>query len=371
MSKKVIRNPKKVAVFSLKFPPELGVATFRISAFCKVLMDFGYSVSVYTKSTGNNSNFLSEYVNGIRKWKINGKSKSSISLSYFLGALKVIFSDTSTVIITGSPFYYFLLTPFLRIFGVSVILDFRDPWALRPEFDVGRTAKLMESVAIKYADKCIFVNDFVLKSYGSVYGSESKKFFVVENGYFPLDLSSVEIDKSTFDKVRDFLASRTCVVYSGRVYYRDIRPFLEFLRSNIDNICLLKIGPKEPEFERLVDEMGCRQSVYNAGFVSYEVAQKMVSEFSDINLVITSDFDWEASTKIFDGLPVKKPTLALAPPQSYASYVLRFTDSGLTCKNTVEEIAPAFHRIVNREFTFDNCEKYSRENQASKILDFV
>src|SRR5690554_5145954 len=128
----------KVAVFSKSFPPSLNVSSFRISAYCKAMLDDGWDVSVFT-DFAHGDNFLKKYVSGADVHYSSSKSNLTSFLFYLFSAIKIIASRKySCVFITGGPFYYFLMAPLFRIFKVRVILDFRDPWCLRPEVNSKR-----------------------------------------------------------------------------------------------------------------------------------------------------------------------------------------------------------------------------------------
>jgi glycosyltransferase involved in cell wall biosynthesis len=274
---------------------------------------------------------------------------------------------------TGSPFYYFVLTPIFKVFGIKVVLEFRDPWCLRPEVSLKRykLLRVVESMAIRFADSVIFVNDFVLDFYKKVYPNQRKKFEVIENGYFSLSNSKEEseLDFEVNEKVKHFLTkSRTevVVIFSGKLIYRDITPFFRFLKKK-NNVFLLKTGPKEERFCQLVKDYGLEDKILDLGLLSYTDCMFLMKKYGDFNLLITSSYLWEATTKVFDGIQLKVPTLALTPVNSYAHQVLLKTDSGLRSENTAESITSTFRDIMSRDFTFKAHHQYERSCQAEKL----
>ena len=176
-----------VLIVSPHFPPATLAGVHRARHMAKHLTEFGWKPIViraseehYTESLDPAlAELVPDYVTQIRTAAFPAKLArrfgiGDIGLRAFFHIKESLAQAIRThkpkvIFITGSPYYPFLLTSWVKgTFGIPVVLDFQDPWvsydgALRPKLSKGGIAHLLatvlEPIALKDASFVTSVSD--------------------------------------------------------------------------------------------------------------------------------------------------------------------------------------------------------------------
>lgn len=357
-----------ILIFSHVLPPYFGVGTFRISSLISEMVKQGHSVTVITSiPEANNGTFLDKLTVGARRDLIrSNSSKARVVYEYLKKAIYYKKKNIDVVLFTGSPFFYFPISMVFKHVGIKVILDFRDPWVLRPEFNdfKYKFLKVFEYISIKSSTTCVVVNEYVKDMYVNKYPQYSNKFHVVENGYFS-EVTN-EINTNVVEK-KDVIN----LIYAGKFGIRNFMPLVKLLEEN-NNYILTYVGDPEKNFVDCINEHKVAvNKIKILGKCSYESTLEIIKK-ADIAILITSGEDWEPTTKIYDYLSMQTPVIAINATQTgYVNKVLVETNSGVICDNNMDSIKKAILLCESEVFSFDNIEKYEREKLSENYMKLI
>lgn len=361
----------KITVFSDTFYPSKSVSSFRIKGFVDALSE-EYLLDIYTSQQdavhhSSNVNFITNKHISHKAFKLFFYMFSTLFI-----ILKSFGEKNKIILMTGSPFFYFLLAPIYRVFQYKVILDFRDPWFLRPEIKPSWYIKHFEKIAIKFSTISIFVNCIVKDSYSTYYEKYYNKFFVIENGYFDYELPKENIESILIDYKIDFqkLSNYNNIfVYAGKFSYRKYQNLFEALKSHQTSL-FLKIGDDEPEFQAFVAE-NCIENIDFVRQMTQVEYFSLAKAFNMINVVITSEYPWEASTKVFDSFVTKNRILAITPKNSYVDNLVSKNNLGVTCRNDLNNLNNAIYDVLDFSSDIEGNRDYLRTNLSRKLIELL
>ncbi|RLB06071.1 MAG: hypothetical protein DRG83_01205 [Deltaproteobacteria bacterium] len=332
----------KVLVITYHFPPDGDVGAFRVSKFVKYLREFGWDISVITVSPKYHKYSNPELLRDVSGIKIihtrrlrkprflKGFNEQGFYWLPFL--LIAIFKEIyrfapDIVFFTGRPFIHWIIAPFLKsLFGISYVLDFRDPWRFNPyrpkTYRLVIPASIIERLAVKGASAIIHVTEYAAELYIKAYSEiPSKKFHVIYNGFDPDDFKNLPspIKFSNFD-----------IVYTGSFgTFRNPQPFLEALSRLIvedqmspNSIRFIWVGSPEKRIIELIETMGLFKFCEIVGYKPYREALRYISG-ANVCLIVAGNNPYEPTTKIFDYMGLKKPILALIGAKGFIYNVLK------------------------------------------------
>lgn len=185
---------------SLLFEPDTSVSSKRTSFWAFYLAQF-YQVDIVTSSLSATN--ISPYQNIDSKVSISIVPKKTSAIYWvvkvFLCILKKLNKyGRQVIILSGGPFEIFLMSPFLRVLGFKIILDFRDPFADNLRFN-DKWFKIFLKRVLQYF--------FILSSSSVVTVNESlalklkskKEVIIIPNGFAEYEqLNTGQLEPNTF-----------------------------------------------------------------------------------------------------------------------------------------------------------------------------
>ncbi|CAA6826927.1 MAG: Unknown protein [uncultured Sulfurovum sp.] len=347
----------KLLIIAYYFPSFAEVGVVRVAKFAKYLKKEGRDITVLTvkeKYYQTTNDSYSQDVEGIKTIRtsrvptilpgINEEGFYWAPALFFYLVYQMLFNRPEVVYLTGGPFYHWILAPFIKLFGVEYILDFRDPWKLSPYvvrkngFFGSLTSRLetfIERFAIKYAKTVINVTNQATEMYRAEYPEFSEKFVTITNGFDPDDFTDIEaLTVSKFD-----------IVYSGKFgTFRDVRPFFEAFKKIIeenqlspDDIRFVWVGREEKHIVESIKRIELENYVSMLGFLPYKENLRYIKG-SKIALLIAGEHPYEPTTKIFDYMALQKNVLGVTDADGFVSETLTAYPLGKHSNNSTDNI---------------------------------
>lgn len=260
-------------------------------------------------------------------------------------------------------------------FGLPWIADFRDPWIHGPHYEApfwrrSIDAKIERRV-VEQADALTVVSQFIKSIFTNAYPASASKFHVLYNGF---DEDDLKVSQPVED-------SRFRMVYAGSFYGGRRSPLGLFRAMSIlrneglirpETFVLQLIGGKEDAITRMAAECGVEDLIDFAGMKSYQ--ECLAHQMSANVLVALTATDalsrGEMTTKLFEYLAVRKPILALAPPDFELAETVRSFHAGEAFHpNDAEHIAAWLRKTLEGQLPAldGNIEALSRRS-GTKIL---
>lgn len=257
---------------------------------------------------------------------------------------------------TGNPWTSFLVGKALaRRFGVPLIVDFRDPWTLSPQYGLfsssflSRKAKRLERAVCRAAARIVLNTEELRVRFCTDYPEFSGKCVAITNGFdetAPLSPPPPAGQRGA-DRQSGADGSVLELCHFGAVYGdRSPKPLLQAVRQLLDErrvraetLRLRFIGTwdvKDPECEELV------AGLEKLGVVSREAPiprraclQQMAR--SRVLLVLQAGFPLQIPAKIYEYIAVGRPLLVIGGSGATANLVAKHR-LGLCCENDLQAI---------------------------------
>lgn len=353
----------KILIIAPYFPPDEGVGTLRIMSLSKYLINKNYFVSVLTNK--KNTSVPSCYAVNIYEVNVNSIEKISNLKKFWKYEREyaevfnkiAIKNKYDVVIITGGPFYTFLLSIEAKKMNIPCILDFRDPWVFdfRGFQDIISPSKILkrilyfplERISINHATAVVTVTKGWLKKFRLLYPKNKNKFFLIANGYDDEKLKNLKLQNKTENNTNEI----TLGVF-GKLFYYSNHLSLKFLKAfkNVyeinKNIRIYQVGSREENTDMFLNKVGLNTDIiYSTGFLKYEDGMNELNKI-DVFLIIDSRKD-ALGTKIYDYIYIGKPIIYIGPRQSALASLIREYGNGFIC-NTKSEIVRVLYTIICR-----------------------
>lgn len=374
--------PKKVLVVSYFTPPFGEVGSVRITKFVKFLSQFGHPLKLLTvnekyysrKALNDESLKDIKDISIIRtrtlpKFLTNVNEEGFYWLPFlFVELIKECLKNKPDVIFfTGGPFYHWILAPIVKlIFNVDYILDFRDAWSLNPykrradSFFSKMNKKMecfFEPFIIEHSKIAIHVTSQATELYRKKYPKYYNRFITITNGYDPDD----------FYNIQKKILTNFSIIYSGKFgSFRNAKPFLLAFKRfvtenhlNSNQAQFIWIGKPEEHVEKIINDLGIYSHVKLLGFKPYKENLAYING-SDVTLLIAGNHPYEATTKVFDYLALKKPILAIVEVEGFLTETLRQVQHAFLVRNREDDI----HNIILELYT-----KSKANNSGSLVIN--
>lgn len=387
-------NTMNILLINHKFPPDQGVATFRVAKFAKYLTEFGCDVHVLTMNNGHSEvtklpeedsivksitrvNPLSDWVpivkTSVNRW-IPPMIRRAIKLINYKNIDVVLHSAPPRIPLTGC-------LPIKHLTDTPYIIDLRDPFYTE---NVGTTGdwseksksnstyykilKFLEPRVLNCASRIILNNEQMREIYSTKYPVSADKMEVVHNGFDPDDFSGVEPRHN----------ENFQIVFPGK--FRDdmrwfLRPFSKFVKKRKDVIFThygrIDYG-KAPEVKSVVDELKLMNHVEFEGYVDKkEVLGTAMS--ADIGLAVSRPGDrTHVPTKVYDYIGCNIPILGVDDGSSGMRNLLKSFQNGHILNRYEEEAI--YSTLVslynNAPLKLDDkqlASKYTRRNLTKQL----
>jgi glycosyltransferase involved in cell wall biosynthesis len=215
-----------------------------------------------------------------------------------------------------------------RITGLPWVGDFRDPWSLAPQFNpyasgFKRVAdRWVENLIYKHADRCIFVNeDMIRETLWNFSGLSSDRCVHIPNGFDSEDFDySVPVGKSWIR-----------ITYAGRLGFgRSLEFFLGCVEKMLEAELQLK-DVLRLEFAGEIDEhnrsllSGFRfcEIIRVHGILPVKECNRLLCASTLLLVIISAEENRYGSTtcKILNYIGSRRPILLVSPPGPAATFV--------------------------------------------------
>ncbi len=318
----------------------------------------------------------------------------------FLVAIKVIRKEKIDLIFSTSPNPEALIIGlFLKLLtGKPLICEYRDRWTNQPFiFENSIFHKkiniLLERVLVKRSDSIIVVSELMKEALiGNENGQYNHKIHVIFNGYDKDDFKDVKNEessnyRSTFNinYVGTWGQSTTPMFFLAAL--KELITKYKYLNNKIkvNFIGEVKWDPvlKDKIFSYIKDNH-LEEVVIWEKYLPHKEALRYLLSADLLLLIVGIDkqkpafYRYRVLAKLFEYLYVKKPIIALVPPDGETARIIRECNAGkIINPESVDKIASAIHKMYHdwREnklhYNFNDREivKYDREKQVKQLVD--
>ncbi|PMK05025.1 hypothetical protein [Vibrio sp. 10N.261.55.A7] len=342
----------KILLVNYHYHPSKTVAAARVSFWAKTLSK-KHEVYVLT----NEKSCAAQYDEKVKCIGHIFKSFPS-SINFFWG-FNILYSLLTNIrrydciLLSGSPFLYFWVTPILRLFSKKIILDYRDPYAQNPLHPKGRIINYVRSTFEKIVNFCatdvITVNRVCANL---IYAKDVK---VIDNGFDNTQFDIVNEKYIDYDSPISFF-------YGGKFSTsRSIEPLLRYLGEKA------KLNLYSP------DSIS-HPHINNYGLVSYKEFIENAMQY-DIAILLVAGFDFESTTKLFDYMAMRKPIVIISATGKVSSVMLEYLsdypfllwNSEMDFGHSLQNLLHAHNRFIYEEF---DVSRYSRTS-TTKLLELL
>lgn len=378
-----------VLLIALYFPPAAGIGTFRITKFAKYLKKLGYEpviVSPNRKYYTNLDDTLLDDLKGIKRYEIDLiEDNSKLEKRFYhslIQEMDKIYSEIgfSKAIITGGPFYYLKIGPFLnKRYGTKYIADFRDPWSLQKTIDGNvfqklknivykRIARMIEKSIFKYSSYITVVNETMKEEYSTVFPKYNNKIFTLPNA----------IDLEDYTSIEPYNFSDRVILYTGKFStssgFRDPTNFFLALKKINGNmkqpIKFVHVGGVEQEVVDIVKTLKCDSFVDFYGSMPYKDTISYCKG-ADILLILSTKERCEQTGKIYDYLGCYGKILAVTNKNNEIYKVCRKYDISVANPESVHDIEDNIKKLLDTDNIKYNDDFDTREKETKNLIKLL
>jgi glycosyltransferase involved in cell wall biosynthesis len=293
------------------------------------------------------------------------------------------------VVATMPPFTCGLIAnSFFRKSGVPYVLDYRDGWISNPYLPelpkiLANRHRRAESALLNNAAGVVFVNPSLRQVYSDAFPALSaKQTCVIRNGFDPADFNWLA---SATGRNPKFTLGFMGTIYSQGNVPETLLDALAMLKKREADLAhrlqIVFLGKWTPEFEVLVAQKGLDELVKFMHYRPHREALAIAKDFDALALAVDSRQSGSRALtpgRIYEYLALKKPILAMCPPESEVAEIVQLTHAGEAVEyHNRERIAATLQKwLKNRDalpniFTFRNIEQFNRKVQSEAFWQFI
>lgn len=328
---------KVVALLSYCLPPQFNSGTHRPLSFIKYAKGNNWKIFAITNSNVSETRseagqqLFKEVPSGVAilqfsdrfgdtSWRftpeLDGGFKNALSLT-IKGLREFKYRRPSLILASSPPFYFAVSGLFLsKIFGIPLVLDYRDEWTLCP-FDFTSKTKFdrwFEKRCIKHASSIFYTTKSHLNTHKNFFNIPSNKQKLIFNGW---EESSKDIRPKNISKPDEQIK----ISYIGRLSgHVEPLPFISLLSKIIAKCPLLKnkvvlefVGEKSNSIEDSLNEV-MRQDLgfklISTGQVSKTDAVQLMYDSDYLLMLCNTDLVSYIPGKLYDYLSSYVPVIA-------------------------------------------------------------
>lgn len=302
----------KLLLIAYYFPPHRLVGSFRAAGFHRYLPEHGWETHVLTATAAADPAASDPSVTRLPEVppsRLPGlKDPSAAWADHHRAAIASLIERVKpdAVLMTGGPFLYFKLGPWIRRrFGLPVVLDYRDPF-LNPRHPAralrDAVARFLESRWNARAAAILIPTERMREL---VRAPRSVPVHVVENGFDDAALEGLPAASPA-------RASQRTFVYTGKLYEKASPiPLLRALKEVSESGAasrLLHLGePSEDAQAQARDE---DLPLVALGQRSYAESLQAIRD-AEVAVILSEGHRFEATTKVYDYIALGKPILGV------------------------------------------------------------
>lgn len=323
---------KNVLLASFYFSPFADVSTVRAGKYCKFLPQHQWKPTVLSVDKRYYGRKIVEGASGgLESSDLILLPYIKIPMAQTLASLLYPFfilyfaianrKQFDAVILIGSPFHPFIITPILtRLLRLPTILDLRDSWSYNFGFDgthvkdVGLWKRIksrlylsIERLAFKHASFVAFATPVLKDEYSQLIPEYQSRYHVIYNGFDEDDFSG--INPISVVKEKSIILAGKFYIYTPEA----VKYFFETL-AETDGLKFIYIGNEIEVLRAEAISAGCEDKVVLMPYQPYEKVLQIIAG-SDYCL-LSNGVANGLGTKIFDYIALSKPTLCIVPQDS-------------------------------------------------------
>ncbi len=286
------------------------------------------------------------------------------------------------IYVSCSPFSAAIIGVCLKILtGKKLVLDFRDPFALKSIsfYKKNKFSRMvnesLENWFLKHADMLVLTTEETRQAYNEQYPRFASKTFTVHNG---IDRELLPENISKYDKFT--------MMYGGNLYFfalnnRCIFEALAMLKKRgaitRDSFQFLYYGVDKRQVENLAREWDVEDLVIARGGIPH---WQLLGALSKSHVQLLRIIKPMISTKLFEGIALNTPFLAVIPPGEVHDIITRYSPASLVVnEESAVTISGAIQAIMDsygKKTTVDNrlaefMAAFSRENLTLKLKSLM
>lgn len=311
-----------------------------------------------------------------------------VPLTTLKGVRMIRKNSIDAIYVSSTPFTGSLVGVFLKkLTKKPLILDFRDPYmvGISNYADMTRIRRLanrwFEKLFLRHADLFFVTSEETRQAYIREYPWVEEKAFTIYNGFDPV--SSLDGLERKFDKFS--------IIYTGQFYtygpnhqlYTDMFfKALAHLKSagdiSAENFQFLFYGNEYEYIEETASRYGVNDLVNARSRVPY---QEVLESVSRAHLMLLRIVKLMISTKLFEGIPLNIPFLAIIPhgeveeiirEYSPGSYIVTEEGSHLEVAAAIKDAMMKYRdNQIPANRVDDFLARYTRENMTLKLMRIV
>ena len=326
MNEKLRRmSEPNILIINHTFPPEQGVATYRVSKFAKYLSELGWNVFVLTRDNNVSTN-IGENIPGVKvkRDKIESENNRLLNSPELLWSRPLISSavdminehDIDVIFHSAPEFIPLCSLPVIkRKTSVPYVVDLRDPWSVGPSFSSddlrGKLYDILtfiaEPIVIGESSLMVANTPNMNRIYSEKYDQQSEKFHTLTNGF----------DEEIFDKEKRCNSEHFRIIYPGK-FRTDMSELFQAYEKFIagkNDVRFDHFGKKSGDiFKQVVEvtrELNIEDTIFFNGYVSRD---RVISEMmnADVGIAVTRPNDpTHVPSKIYDYLACHLPIVCI------------------------------------------------------------
>ena len=264
---------------------------------------------------------------------------------------------------------------------IPVFLDLRDPWTINPY-------KIHPTPVHAYLDRrsersaISGINNFI-SAYQSTLDHFDKyidnftpdKAILIPNGFDIEDFIGLEPEPLP-------VRGKFNLGFSGTFYSHLNNPrylflALRLLREAGYDVHFHHVGSSIYDISKPAKKYNIQNQVHKWSYQEHKKCLQILKSMDALCIILDERIkhaDKTVGGKLYEYLGLKKPVLAMVPREGEAAKIINETNSGIVCSSIdVTQICQAVKQIITgqRIFTFEDIERYSREEQALQLKSFL
>ncbi len=276
-----------------------------------------------------------------------------------------------------------------KLLGIPFVLDFRDAWTGNPYLPQvsrwhQRRQERLERRTLRAAAGIVFVNPALQAHYLSRFPEiERIPHRTIRNGYDPDDFPATLPGSAA-------PGARFQMVILGTIYSQGNRPltFLEALgqlraeQPDLpDRFQLRLIGKWSPDFREQANQMGVEDLLEYTPYLPHREALQEAARANALMLAIESNLPgsrWVTPGRIYEYLYLRRPILAVCPPDSDLAFLVRRCQAGEVIeyrdvgqiKSVLKQWLAAPEELPAR-YPFHHLGEFSRTGQTASLIEWL
>ena len=421
------KSSKKILMISYQFPPDTG-SVRRVLDFVKYLPEYNWTPIILThRSKHEHAKIDDELLkNGIKVYRrgqeytvtylaesmytkasILMKSSSSLDVvklriyryskliyqkvrdffvwpDKFVWWVPVAIFEASKIIRSENIKTIYIVTPphsativgycLKLLFGVNLVLDFRDPWA--NDIDIVMPTRVHSWLHRKTESATLRAADTVIAS--TSFHTDYFKNILPENHRSKLRTITNGVDLSKFLPSRSKEIERFTIVHAGNFDgSRDPRCFLEAVANVSKNSpdvfkkdSVLLFGNINPMVARYIEDLNLESIVCQMGLKSHDEILEVMSEAAVLLLVVHNDLTTSKyciPAKLFEYMATGRPIIAVSPNGAAAQIIVDYSIGTVVGHSPVKNIEDVILHYHDRHSSGDLVSKIPERKVLQKF----